>query len=193
MTLITTKKLSSYTTEEMKEMIPALGKAYFDVNALPATIPAGEMVLFNGTLYRPLAEGESSLAAGTPWPVKGYKEYFAAITKELNNSLNVEVLINDVGDISWGHVSTGIYEGVLDNAFNIGKVKLFSRNIVLPSTSDPGVNFFIISFDILNASTVRLSTYKAGLDGGWNGILSDDDSVFYPIDVQIKVYPPKPL
>jgi hypothetical protein len=50
---------------------------------LPASIPVGVQILTrdSGTMWRGLVAGESSLPAGTPWPVKGYKEYLAYINQ----------------------------------------------------------------------------------------------------------------
>jgi hypothetical protein len=48
--------------------------SYALVDSLPVTIGDGVVLMYNGTLWRGLTSGESSLAVGTPWPVKGYKE-----------------------------------------------------------------------------------------------------------------------
>jgi hypothetical protein len=42
---------------------------------LPASIPVGIQILTrdSGTMWRGLLAGESSLPAGTPWPVRGYR------------------------------------------------------------------------------------------------------------------------
>jgi hypothetical protein len=50
---------------------------------LPASISVGVQILTrdSGTMWRGLVAGESSLPAGTPWPVKGYKEYLAYINQ----------------------------------------------------------------------------------------------------------------
>jgi len=59
------------TRKTIAETLPS----YDVVTELPATITDGRVKLYNGTMWRGLLEGESSLAAGTPWPVKGYKEF----------------------------------------------------------------------------------------------------------------------
>jgi hypothetical protein len=47
------------------------------VRILPATIEPNKILLYDGELWRGLRADESDLAEGTPWPVKGYKEYVA--------------------------------------------------------------------------------------------------------------------
>jgi hypothetical protein len=54
--------------------------AYRVVTELPETLAVGDVVLFNGTTWRGLLAGESSLPTGTPWPVKGYKEWSGVVT-----------------------------------------------------------------------------------------------------------------
>jgi hypothetical protein len=77
-------QLKAAEVNEIKASVNALydgAGAYAVVTELPETIPPGVQLLYNGTMWRGVLEGESSLAAGTPWPVKGYKEvsiYFSA-------------------------------------------------------------------------------------------------------------------
>ena len=92
MSEITTKKLSEYTVAELRAMLPQYAKGYKKVTSLPATIDEGEIVLYGRKLYRGLATNESSLPAGTPWPVIGYKELL----------LKANITIGDTN--AWGSV-----------------------------------------------------------------------------------------
>jgi hypothetical protein len=91
--------------------IPAPEPAYESVASLPSSIPEGKILLFNGMLWRGLEAGESSLAAGTPWPVKGFKE-LALIFSQGGTTINlVNTYINDFGiaPASLTRSSAGIY------------------------------------------------------------------------------------
>jgi len=54
---------------------------------LPDMIMPGMLVIFNNTLWRGLLAGESSLPAGTPWPIKGYKELVASVNSAALNAI----------------------------------------------------------------------------------------------------------
>ncbi len=92
-------QLKAAEVNEIKESVNALydGVAgYLVVTELPATIPQGVQLLYNGTMYRGLLEGESSLAAGTPWPVKGYKEFALYVEANFDDeTVSVENLISN--------------------------------------------------------------------------------------------------
>jgi hypothetical protein len=49
------------------------------LTTLPEVVPAGAEFYYQGTKWRGLGAGESSLPEGTPWPVKGYKEVVVQI------------------------------------------------------------------------------------------------------------------
>jgi hypothetical protein len=67
---------------------------------LPASIPVGVQILTrdSGTMWRGLVAGESSLPAGTPWPVKGYKEVFGSYLT-ITKSDYIGVLTDVIGDV----------------------------------------------------------------------------------------------
>jgi len=74
------------------------------LNTLPSYIAPEMVVLFNGTLWRGLLEGESSLPAGTPWPVKGYKELIIT----LDSQMDYNILSNDFQGLSFELILYGI-------------------------------------------------------------------------------------
>jgi hypothetical protein len=76
------------------------------VAELPASIDEGQLVLYNGTMWRGLVAGESSLAAGTPWPVKGYKEFNFFMSAEYG-SVQLEVKKDD-----WDVAGTPITDNI---------------------------------------------------------------------------------
>lgn len=65
------------------------------VSELPSTIEEGVMLFYNGTIWKGLAAGESSLPVGTPWPVKGYKELKFALRQDNSDDPVSWVLIDD--------------------------------------------------------------------------------------------------
>ena len=73
--------------------------AYEIVTTMPTTIPLGKLVLYNGTLWRGLKTGESTLAEGTPFPVKGYKECSFSFWYN-NPTVIVNVRKNDIKDLT---------------------------------------------------------------------------------------------
>ncbi len=106
-------QLKAAEVNEIKASVNALydGVAgYLVVTELPATIPQGVQLLYNGTMYRGLLEGESSLAAGTPWPVKGYKEWSGfAQNRDDSGVINLAVFKNDIGGGVWSRTREGVY------------------------------------------------------------------------------------
>ncbi len=80
MTKLSYRSSKRQRVEKINEMLSSASPAYTVVTVLPASLPVGTQVLFNGTMYRGLLAGESSLPAGTPWPVKGYQEFMGIIT-----------------------------------------------------------------------------------------------------------------
>jgi hypothetical protein len=95
-------QLTDANVTEIKTSVNALYGAddnplgYVDVTELPATIPPGVQLLYNGTMWRGLLEGESSLAAGTPWPVKGFKEWTAKVTQVDSSTLTANIIKSDI-------------------------------------------------------------------------------------------------
>jgi hypothetical protein len=81
------------------------------VDELPASLAPGVVVLYDGELYRGLNAGESSLAAGTPWPLKGYKEYAARLFwSEENQRIEPKFVLKNTlgGEVVWGESAEGV-------------------------------------------------------------------------------------
>ena len=70
------------------------------LTTLPEVVPAGAEFYYNGTKWRGLGAGETSLPEGTPWPVKGYKEVSGYLVIDGNGNMDLDVVINDLGDFS---------------------------------------------------------------------------------------------
>jgi len=151
----------------------ALG--YAVVTELPATIPIGVQLLYNGTMWRGLLEGESSLAAGTPWPVKGYKEYDANIRREELVTVSEIVKIN-TADIS---------------------ISLEDAGYVLFITSCENVNYFndfiltAMVYDVGEAIGIPCGFHREELNITLLFEQSADEIEL--IEISIKLYPPAPL
>jgi hypothetical protein len=95
---------------------PLISYNYEVVTELPTTIAEGKIVLFNGTLWRGLLEGESSLEAGTPWPVKGYKELVQRITNQ-NEYEGFTLGEEIVNDFEYPFDFPRLGEGTFEDAF----------------------------------------------------------------------------
>jgi hypothetical protein len=81
------------------------------VGDLPSSLAPGVVVSYDGELYRGLAAGESSLAAGTPWPLNGYKEYVARLFwSEANNRIEPRRVFKNTlgGEVVWGESAEGV-------------------------------------------------------------------------------------
>jgi len=88
-------------------------------NTPPSYIAPEMLVLFNGTLWRGLLEGESSLPAGTPWPVKGYKELTQYVTQTPAGFAYVREFVNDFGQpLDFVREGVGTFSSVLWDFLN---------------------------------------------------------------------------
>jgi hypothetical protein len=91
------------------------GDSYTVVNGiadLPASIPVGVQILTrdSGTMWRGLVAGESSLPAGTPWPVKGYKLVSLKLTFTASPAgVDFEYINNDGFEVAVSLEGTGTY------------------------------------------------------------------------------------
>jgi len=101
-------ELAPIVQDGANKSVPVGTLGYCVVDELPATIPIGAIILYNGTMYRGLLDGESELAAGTPWPVKGYKEYVAKLTNGYDQPPDQEIIKTDIGVGMW---ALGFMEG----------------------------------------------------------------------------------
>jgi len=88
----------------LKDMVNTCYQKYTPVTELPETLGLGEIVLFNGVLWRGLEEDESSLPTGTPWPVKGYKEFHG-----YHQSLETVTQFSTAGLITFTEDSVGYF------------------------------------------------------------------------------------
>ena len=150
---------------------------YEMVDSLPESIPYGHQVLYNGTMWRGLVEGESSLPAGTPWPVKGYKEI---IYNSLSNSNPIK---NDFPQAIKSIVDNEIrinlgepYAPTVDHTYGV----LSSDRIQGPGTAatsrgiNPTSNGIIVELN--DFSGTQITSLLENFNGGF----------------QFRIYPPPP-
>jgi len=167
---------------------PPISNSYTTVAELPALIPEGQQVLYNGTMWRGLLAGESSLPAGTPWPVKGYKEYVAHI---FWNGTGIDVIketINTVGQLTW-NAQTGAQMGVLlPYPVNIGEVIIENSYFVAFDYDVIGtVNIHLGNNINGKSSDIHFDCYTPG--GDFDGTLLQANQGYY---ANFKFYPPPP-
>jgi len=167
---------------------PQAESAYMVVAELPATIPTGKQVLYNGTMWRGIVEGESSLPAGTPWPVKGYKEAHLLIN---GIESKTQIQIADVPFNSTGYnISTGLLDGISPFIFILippEGIENFDASMVLVK------NF---SFLDIGSNTVENCGVSATNDFGvflvFNSSGDSDKNIEGFISVEIVLVPPTP-
>jgi hypothetical protein len=159
---------------------PLLTYGYTVVDELPTTIAEGKIVKYNGTFWAGLQEGESSLPAGTPWPVKGYKEWQGIVditiaggfvVKRLNKNDNLSFTANVIG-------------ATITHIF-IPNQKLESVYVSFLSfeeSSAPPVNNIGVIGQFGDDVRVELFSQYDGVTGDFNGV---------GIPLQIKIYPPQ--
>ena len=155
---------------------------YTSESLLPSTIDNGELILYNGELWRGLLEGESSLSAGTPWPVKGYKQWVAEVNLDLGAVLSTVVINNSLGNVVF--TKSGIvYRAALSNAFYTGKTFV---SILIGSSSNykNDVNY---SVDVGHPSRVIVTLLNST-----GASVITDNTTDTPIQIKIEVYPPAP-
>ncbi|MBS4057363.1 MAG: hypothetical protein KGZ82_08610 [Bacteroidales bacterium] len=170
---------------------PAVPATYETVTSLPATLENGRLVLYNGTLYRGLVASESIFAAGTPWPVKGYKEYTATLASE---EPLVKVLQDDINEtITW---STSSINSKSSNVFPPGtliRLGLNYNTIEISLTTNAAqsnmAHHIIATATDVNFYIVALVTGSTPIsDQIW---FSDGDNFGRSV-FSVKIYPPKP-
>jgi hypothetical protein len=115
--------------------------AYRVVTELPETLAVGDVVLFNGTTWRGLLAGESSLPTGTPWPVRGWKESRYRISATTSTTITL-ITIKDDGIFTLEGVYTLTGKAFIGGEFTINP---FEYDIIVAGqiTNDDGVAKFI--------------------------------------------------
>jgi hypothetical protein len=171
-------QLTDANVNEIKASVNALydgAGAYAVVTELPATIPPGVQLLYNGTMWRGLLEGESSLAAGTPWPVKGYKEYEALVTQSGSNDPVVKTVKRTIEfSPTWIYADTGVIEAYGD---------ISGTSQMLPSEDS--------EYSVYTQARSPLYYQIASVNNGESLEVRSSGSAFN-FYIQIKYYPPLP-
>ena len=121
---------------------------------------AGRKFWLNDTLWTYAKEGQfGSLAVGTPWPVKGYKELYIRFTQTgTNPPVAVSTIINEIGEFTLGRTGVGRYNIVINGAFPSGKVITNVPKSI--ATGANGLAGRFISSTRLNNDTINLNCNK---------------------------------
>jgi hypothetical protein len=151
--------------------------AYTVVQSLPESIPVGQQVLYNGTMYRGLLLGESSLPVGTPWPIEGFKEYIAELSQTGEEDPVAVVLRNSVGLVLWERTDEGEYSAT--GPFTVDETVVTAN--LIPATSSV-VGDIKFSVQVSNLS-VNIQSTEGGEAS--DGLLS---GMGY---ISIRVFPPQ--
>ena len=145
---------------------------------------AGRKFWLNGTLWTYAKEGQfGALAVGTPWPVKGYKEYVAMITQSATDNPTATVEKNDLGvTISYVRTFPGsaLYTGTYSTSIN--RIPLLEITSVFRQigAGETGLNL-ITANNIADFSFITRSTSGTIVD-----MAADSGKVY----LSIRLYPP---
>ena len=156
------------------------------LTTLPEVVPAGAEFYYNGTKWRGLGAGETSLPEGTPWPVKGYKELslyfsgngsFIGVTKVVNNELGVIINTDDTFDINQG-VAILIQSSQIQN---------YDSNVVFGNS----ISYLNIDDEVVE------NAYAEGIIDGVAIIFESAETfsrgvIASAIPITIRIYPPQP-
>jgi hypothetical protein len=155
---------------------------------LPASIPVGVQILTrdSGTMWRGLVAGESSLPAGTPWPVKGYKEVRFALVNDPAGNWGITPGYTDF-DID------PIIKEILSNPTRIDiNFKTTNQPVAFRDGTGPTTSGWVINTNsIMSDRTVSRPT---GIESTFFRVTNPPASVpgqesYY---IELKFYPPAP-
>lgn len=166
--------------------------AYEVVTAMPTTIPLGKLVLYNGTLWRGLKSGESTLAEGTPFPVKGYKEIVIELMQISTSAPTLRVIKNDT-DCTFTSSYSGVGRYSINNSISLGSVS----DIVLslsPMYNDSAVHWAQANQSVASISVVYSDyspSYFLISSRDYNGDNANWSSLYETKTIlRVKIYPP---
>lgn len=181
----------------------AASKAYVDskivfTDTLPLTIAPEKIVLLttvpHGTAYRGVTSGESTvLPAGTPWPVKQYKEFTGSIVFGYDGAnavfdatkwCNFQVAVNDFGGTAGVSLAAGAPLPTLTlwsgDELLLNFHELIDSTVApLNLTPTPRMEASITPLN-LNATLARAAFYKSGTTYDFQIQFSAFDAVSVP-------------
>ena len=150
------------------------------VDVLPELLPSGELVIFDGELWHGLAEGASSLPAGTPWPAKGYKSFIATLTDQpggtTDHALNVHK--SNIGTGVFSKESQQQYKIVFDDIPSTVNQYVPYQNFPQPFEDLPEFMTASVWFNSLNNNCL-ISLWKA-FEGDDETLLIAINAMFFP-------------
>jgi hypothetical protein len=151
---------------------------YAVVDELPETIADGALVLYNGTLWRGLLAGESSLPAGTPWPVKGYKEYVVKLSQLGTDPPTANIISSDVGEPVISRLGEGQY--LIGIPQTLGRIYGMVNYTV--NTLNDAMFFITI---LQQVGDVLISVFNTDFE-------YLEDNILLETPFELKLYPPAP-
>jgi hypothetical protein len=149
------------------------------LTTLPETVPAGAEFYYQGTKWRGLGAGETGLPEGTPWPVKGYKEWVGLVANPPNPVVPIRFDI-DI-NVTIEETSTGLFT-LTAPGVDANSVVYFNDSIT-PAVS---VARTVLEINPTNNSQIKIRTQVLS-GGNWtntNGLLGQV--------LSIRIYPPQP-
>ncbi len=185
--MVTQKKISELDNDSI-DALASLGLGYVVFNNLPDSIKQGLIVLHNNQLWRGLLNGESSLPAGTPWPIKGFYEYLVVCSFEI---LSGDVVINFTSkndfsqDITWNVVSPGSFVFSLPPLFENCPITLndvpHACNFVV-SVGDETLVYLKLASESVFQSEVNVNLFDSNF--------SQSSEALFNVMMHFKFYPP---
>ncbi len=177
-------ELKATEVNEIKNSVNALydGEGgYAVVEELPDTIPVGTQLLYNGTMWRGLLEGESSLTAGTPIPTRGYWDVVFRLSFNLDTEEIIsQSLIRDEYSMNSVTVMEGPPFDITIESPNDWIDLIFEINVT--SISSDEINCFISGFLYLLLDSKKLVVTADYGGSEFDGITT--------LTAGIKIYPP---
>jgi len=186
------------TESSMNELIDncfndsVMPDAYEVVTDLPTTIPLGKLVLYNGTLWRGLKSGESTLAEETPFPIKGYKEIVIELTQIGTSAPTLRVIKNDTDcTFTSSYSSVGRYS--INNSIFLGSINdmVFSLSPLynLSTVQWAQANAYVASVAVVYSDYQQSYFLISSRD--YDGLNTDWSPLFETKAVlSVKIYPP---
>jgi hypothetical protein len=154
------------------------------LTTLPEVVPAGAEFYYQGTKWRGLGADETGLPEGTPWPVKGYKEWLGVFAFDgTNEPVAVNVFLNEVGKT----LSMQYVAGFSFSLFFDGEPFSEAMSIIThtPSIDANGGQCGIAQLNAEDSTGIRTIKYADGING--ESSIETSGILF-----SIRIYPPQP-
>jgi hypothetical protein len=153
------------------------------VDVLPDLILDNSLLIYDNELWRGLAEGESSLPAGTPWPAKGFKSFIAVITDQPGGTEDHELKVfkSNIGAGTFTKHSNQVYRIQFDDIPSSVYFYVPYQNYPQPFGDLPEFMSASVHFNPLN------NLCNIGL---WKPFQGDDETLLLHLNAMF--FPPPP-